>query len=207
MKYKNREKIISNKVNYTPEDARNIVNAIFYEDSDPQKIFQKLAEKVIPKLMDGNNEEKEWAKNQILGRSSEAIMTSGLVNHYQLTHTVNRQYSSLIIEVAREIERNYNCTTVLEKTLAEIIAIAYMKVIDSSRMFIEQFESKKNINMEQTTGYLEVLSRHNDRANRQFLNALAILKQIKQPPIELNIKTKNIFTVHNQQISNNSTQQ
>jgi hypothetical protein len=41
-----------------------------------------------------------------------------------------------------------------------------------------------------------------DRANRIFLNALMTLKQLKNPPLELNIKAGNAFFGQNQQFNN-----
>ena len=77
MKNESNTKIILEKKHYTPEDAKRMVEDIFREDSDPQNIFDELAKNVIPKLIGGNSEEQEWAKNHIIGRSSEAVMKIG----------------------------------------------------------------------------------------------------------------------------------
>ncbi len=188
---------------YTPEDARKLVEFIFLENSDPQNIYSELAEKVMPKFMKGTDEEKEWARRQLLGRSSEAVMTVGLINHYQIIYTAEKQYASLILEITRKIEKEHECTTAVEKILAEQIAMAHIKIIDYSRRFEEWCSSPQSSKVE-ITKFLEMLGRQIDKANRQLHTAIIVLRQIKQPALSVNINTKNIFTAQNQQINDNS---
>jgi hypothetical protein len=50
-------------------------------------------------------------------------------------------------------------------------------------------------------GYYGILSKEVDRANRHMLNAIAMLKQIKSPPLNVSIHTKAAFIAQNQQIN------
>jgi hypothetical protein len=198
MKNKNSKSIIKH---YTPEEAKKIVGYIFATDSDTDTIFRKLAEEVLPKLMAGNDEEQRWAKDHLLFRSEDAVMAMGFVNHYHLIPTADKQYAPLILNMTKQIEKDYNCCATDEKALAAVIAMAYIKIVDSSRMFSGWYENKERPSWDTSTKHLEMLSRQMDRANRQFLSAIAMLKQIKQPPIEVNIRTKNAFVAQTQQIN------
>ena len=54
-----------------------------------------------------------------------------------------------------------------------------------------------------------MLSKEVDKAHRQLIMALTTLKQIKNPPVEFNVKAKTAFLAQNQQINavNNPVQQ
>ena len=200
-KIKKVEKRFQSTKQYTPEEARYILESILAKDSNPEHIFNKLAQEVIPKLMDGTEQEIGWAKDQISCRSEEAIMALGLTNHYQLISTADRQYASLALDMTRQIEKDYNCNTSVEKALAEVITMAHIKMIDSSRIFSDWSKHGGEIKLRDRIGYLEVMSRQTDRACRQFISGLAMLRQMKQPPMELTIRTNNAFISQNQQIN------
>jgi hypothetical protein len=195
------KKIALSSKHYTPEEARCILENILAVNSDPQVVFDKLAEEVIPKLLNGTEQEKNQAKDEISCRSEEAIMALGLTNHYHLIPTADRQYAALALSMTRQIEKDYDCKTAAEKATAEVITMAYIKMVDSSRMFSDWSENKGALKMRDRIGYLEVMSRQTDRACRQFIAGLAILKQMKQPPLEVTIRTKNAFVANNQQIN------
>jgi hypothetical protein len=189
---------------YTPEEARCVLEYVLAKDSDPQVVFDRLAGEIIPKLLHGTDKEKGWAKDEIACRSEEAIMALGLTNHYHLIPTADKQYAALALSMTRQIEKDYDCNIAAEKSLAEVITMAYIKMVDSSRMFTDWSENKGSMKMKDRIGYLEVMSRQTDRACRQFLAGLAMLKQLKQPPLEVTIKTRNTFVAQNQQINSGS---
>jgi hypothetical protein len=105
------------------------------------------------------------------------------------------------LSITLQFEKDYDCKTAAEKATAEVITMAYIKMVDSSRMFSDWSENKGALKMRDRIGYLEVMSRQTDRACRQFIAGLAILKQMKQPPLEVTIRTKNAFVANNQQIN------
>jgi hypothetical protein len=189
---------------YTQEDASRILGFILTKDSEPRALFDKLAREVIPKLMDGTDTEKFWARSEIGARSEEAIMALGLSNHYHLIPTADRQYAALVLSMTQQIEKDYDCNTAVEKAIAEAITMAYIKMVDSSRIFSDWSNNGGNIGIRDRTRYLEMMSRQMDRACRQFMTGLALLKQLKQPLLEVTIKTKNAFVAQNQQINNGS---
>jgi hypothetical protein len=197
-------KVVPLAKHYTIDEARHILENILAVNSDPQVVFDKLAEEIIPKLMHGTDEEKNWAKGEISCRSEEVIMALGLTNHYHLIPTADKQYAALALSMTRQIEKDYNCNNVAEKATAEVITMAYIRIVDSSRMFTDWSENKGAIKMKDRVGYLEVMSRQIDRACRQFIAGLALLKQMKQPPLEVTIRTKNAFVAQNQQINTSS---
>jgi hypothetical protein len=202
MQITSNNKTITSK-SYTSDIAKGILEDILAVNSDPQVVFDKLAEEVVPKLLHGTDEEKLWAKNEISCRSEEAVMALGLTNHYHLIPTTDKQYAALILSMTQQIEKDYDCKTAVEKALAEQIAIGHIKVIDYSRRF-EEWCGNGHLSKDAMVRFLGVLSRHIDRTSRQLLTAITVLQQIKRPPLEVNINTKNAFVAHNQQINDNS---
>lgn len=82
----------------------------------------------------------------------------------------------------------------------EIVTNSFIRAIDHSRRFNNCLNAGEYLSDERTR-YLTMLSKQIDRANRQYLNALTALKQIKAPVIEMNIRTNTAFVSQNQQIN------
>ena len=186
--------------NYTDEEMRTLVKKYISSPCDPDYILKNAIEQLNVR----NDKDKKVVEkaDKELKENSEAIaMSIGLETHYPLAETVNERFRPHILEVVRQIENEYGCKTSSEKALAEIVANAYFRVIDSSRRLNNELgDGGKTIN-EDRTKYLVMLSKQTDRANRQFLSALFALKQFKVPVIEMNIVAKTAFISQNQQIN------
>ena len=50
-------------------------------------------------------------------------------------------------------------------------------------------------------GAYKVASQELDRANRHFINAVATLKQLKSPTMNIQVKATNAFVAQNQQVN------
>lgn len=191
---------------FTPDEVRDLVKKSLKADCDPDQIFQTAAEKITI-IASGSKKEADKAEKELMEISNKSLMPLGLETHYALAETIDTRYRPLVIEVARQIEKEYNCETPTEKILAETIAGTYGKIIEYSKQLecctrLEYLSNEKN-------GYYAMLSKELDRAHRQLITALTTLKQIKSPPIELNVKAKTAFVAQNQQINavNNPVQQ
>lgn len=186
---------------FTSEEAKSIVLDIFREQSDPEEIFKEIARNLLPQLISGTPKESERAKEWIFGRSEEAVMTMGLTHHYHLIGTVDKSYAALVLSMVRQIEKEYDCKTAIEKMLAEQITMAHIKVVAHSAVYQDWL----GIVGKQGTGIeaheLEALSRQIDRAQRQFLSSLTALRQLKQPQMEVKIVARNAFVAQNQQVN------
>jgi len=189
---------------YTQEETCRILGHLLNNDSEPRMLFDKLAREVIPKLMDGTDMEKFWARSEIGARSEEVIMALGLSNHYHLIPTADKQYAALVLSMTRQIEKDFDCNTAIEKAIVEAVTMAYIKMVDSSRIFSDWSSNGGNIELKDRIKYLEMMSRQMDRVCRQFMTGYALLKQMKQPSLKVTIKTKNAFVAQNQQINNSS---
>lgn len=184
---------------YSLDDAKRILLDIFQESSDSENIIRDIADNILPKILSGTKKESDEAKRTLLAKSDEAIMLMGLTTHYPLLDMVDRRYAALLLSLTQQIEKDFNCSTAVEKTLAEDIAVAHIKVIDQSRRLNDWLNYSENSDGVIKASHLEALSRQIDRANRQLLSSFSVLRQIKHPQLEINIR--NAFIAQNQQIN------
>ena len=191
---------------YTPEKIREMIRKDLHITSDPDYILETVTKKVNAYLA-ASDKEAEAMKKDMMESHSGVLDSMGLDTHYALATTVSERHRSLVITVARQIEKEYNCKTASEKVLIQLIAGTYGKIIGyssvmNSNIYELSISNEKN-------GYLAILSKELDRAHRQLITALSTLRQIKNPPIEFNVKAKTAFVAQNQQINaiNNPIQQ
>ena len=145
------------------------------------------------------------AKREKFTKEVQSLM-SGLEveTHVALMSSVNKKYGGMAKELSSQLIDEYQCTTHAEKMLVETIVGAFIQNLENSRRFNGCIKSNEFISSE-LTQYLAILGKQIDRSHRQFLSSLSMLKQIKQPQMEINIKTNNAFVANNQQINANPT--
>lgn len=202
-KHKKEKSVVKN---FTTDEIRNMVRRGLHLTCDPNYILENTTKKVNAYLA-APDKEAEQMKKDMLESHNEVLTSLGLETHYTLAETVSKRFQPLIIEVARQIEKEYDCKTASEKILVQLIAGTYGKIIDysslmNSNIFDLGISANKN-------NYNALLSKELDRAHRQLITALATLRQIKNPPLELNVRAKTAFVAQNQQINaiNNPIQQ
>ncbi len=196
---------------YTPEEAKKMISEIVMLDGDLSNNLKNLGDEILPKFFYGNEQEKKEATEKLGKKALEVMMALETDTHWALMESFYSQYRGLAKEFSSQLIKDYDCNTIAEKALAEIIANAYIRIIDNSRRLNNQLGDPDGGQpiTENRTKYLTMLSKQVDRTNRQFLSALVTLKQLKMPAIEMNIKAKTAFVAQNQQINalNNSAQQ
>lgn len=189
---------------YTPEEAKKLILELVIPGGDLSDNLKKLANDLLPKFFHGSEKEKTEVSKKFDEKAVEVMMTLETDTHVALMESFNPQYRGLAKELSTQIIKDYNAATSAEKALSELIASAFIRVIDNSRRLNNDLGGPGLPITENKTKYLSMLSIQIDRANRQFLNALITLKQLKAPTIEMNIKTKNTFVAQNQQINANN---
>lgn len=113
-------------------------------------------------------------------------------------------YRTFSIAFNQKLQEEYNCQTASEKSLAEISALNYARVLSIQRRVNNYLE----IGTINDNGYkfLKIMSLELDRANRHYLASLQTLKSIKQPPMQLNIKTNTAVVGANQMVQVNENE-
>lgn len=122
-------------------------------------------------------------------------------DHKFLIETVSWTLQIGVVEFATRLIKEYDCKTTLEKSLCEIIANSYGRLISTSKLMEKDFNL--NYPSKEKIHYLGILSKELDRQNRNYLTAINTLIDMKNPKMTINVNTENTFLGENQQFNNN----
>lgn len=183
----------------TREETLEILTRHTLFPDDLENNLKIIGEEIIPKYASAKGAEQKRLLIQ-LSEMTMAVLRSLETDHFiGLMESVTEQYRIPVKELAKQIISDYGCRTSIEKTLASNIAHSYINVLDNTRRLNNELNCKE-INGNRTA-YIAALSKQVDRTNRQFLNSIMVLKQIKAPVIEMNIRANTAFVSQNQQVN------
>jgi len=164
--------------------------------SHPQTIYEKIGDNIAKiRTWDTDPELMEYVEKHLFRINDFSH------SHSNLANTVPEKMATTVVEVANNLIEEYQCTTTLEKTLCEVIANSYGKILSISKkldasLTFDYFGNERN-------SFIWVMSKELDRANRSYLSASNQLIEMKRPQSPIHIKTKNAYIAQNQQINTN----
>jgi hypothetical protein len=85
----------------------------FQADCDPDLIFKKAGDQLID-LVSKDKKKSKKAQKALQEITEKGMMAWGLETHYAIAETVDPRFRPLVIEVARQIEKEYDCKTTSE---------------------------------------------------------------------------------------------
>lgn len=178
--------------------VRGFFNNTEHNRYNPEELFVKYFDLMGVRPIEKKRTDKEIMELHDLG--NQVMLVLGLETHQALTESVDHEYRYLITEMIGRIEQEYNCTTVIEKSLAEMVALSHVRVLSLTKTLSGYGAGKVGINKE-INDYYQIISKELDRAQRQLTGAIMTLRQIKMPQLSLNINAKTAFIANNQQIN------
>lgn len=164
--------------------------------SHPQTIYETIGSNIAKiRAWDKDPELMEYINTHFLRINDFSH------SHWNLANTVPEKIATSVVEVANNLIEEYHCETTLEKTLCEVIANSYGKILSISKrlddsLSFDYFGHERN-------GFISIMSKELERANRSYLSAMSELIEMKKPHTSINIKTKNAYIAQNQQINTN----
>ena len=165
-----------------------------------EDIMEKLWKGYIPVVETGDASKlKQTKEHADLFR--QAMTIYGLDNHMPLSETVEKRYWPLVSEFSNRLIQDYNCRTAGEKALAETVVSAYIRILVVSGRLNGVLALDSIPVSTERVGFYSMLSKELDRANRHFTSALQTLVQLKQPSLNLHLKTKNAYVAQAQQFN------
>jgi len=178
------------------EVQKRLANGMYFT-THPEYIYHKLWKLLTKDYDNYTDDEKDYL--QAHARSVNNFNKS----HIWVAETQDEwNLRTTIIELTNDIINEYKCYTTLEKSLAEIIANNYWKVLQFSRKITSNLNS--NYLSNERNNWINTLSKELDRANRNYLTSINNLIEIKRPQMNVNVKTSNAYFGNNQQFNNNS---
>ncbi|MDD2890862.1 MAG: hypothetical protein PHE49_09545 [bacterium] len=183
------------------KEAKNLMLEIGKAECDPDYNLNKIAEKIIPALRIKNEEISD--EDRVMIR--QAVTDLGFENDLSIMESVEDRYRGMMINLRRELIKEYDCKSYGEKALVDMAVSAYARnfTFNKRLLFLDKIKTADN----EINGFITALGKEIDRANRHFITALEVLRQFKQPELKVNVKTNNAFISQNQQFNNNQNKQ
>src|SRR3989344_6506546 len=131
----------------------------------------------------------------------KAMTLSEFKNGVLLTISVEEQYKTFGIDMLRKLQEEYQCLTISEQAIAELVTISYIRTLAIQRR-INNYLAMGTLT-DNGVKFLAIMSKELDRAHRHFLTATQTLRMIKQPSFSVNVKTNTAIVGQNQLIQEN----
>lgn len=181
----------------TIEEVKRAVKSCAIASGDPKEVLKRFG-KTLTEWRDTKKPSKELT-DRMHSQAAQALQTVALETHYLAAEVVGENYRTFVIDLTNQLIEEYQCGTASEKTIAENIAISYGRVLELSRATTSM--ARQEYTTHEKNVYYSVLSKELDRAQRQFTSSLLVLKQMKSPTLEVNIKAGTAFIAQNQQVN------
>ncbi|MCX6717257.1 MAG: hypothetical protein NTU76_01090 [Candidatus Taylorbacteria bacterium] len=181
------------------DNARRIaINSIGWNNYCAENKLEKLAKQ----LTEAYNKGEEIAQGELAKNLDFVSLAFSLDSGHTLMESVGERHRGLALQLKKEFEKEFDCKSSSEKALIDMLVSSYItKMTDLKRL-----ESNKQSEFlsHEMNGFLSLLSKDADRAHRQFISTIETLKSIKQPALNVNVKTNNAFIGENQQFNQNN---
>ncbi len=189
------------KQNYTIKETEHVLLNRLGTSHDPRIVMKQASEVLSEYLKDKQEIPDEGIDASVHIKVDRALSLLNLDNHHLLLQTVGERYKGFLLEMCRQITEEYSCATASQKALAQMAASAYVRSLE----YGDKLNGQIGINWHDKAlnAYTAILSKEVDRAYRQFVSAMTLLKQMKAPELSVNIKTNTAFVAQNQQINAN----
>ncbi len=190
--------MVKNQIQTKPENELNVSNK-----PDPQRLYTLFDPPYVIKKA-----EEELAKDDLnnVGYKPDSFVFRALTlqefdNGALMSAGFKDQYKSLLIDLSKQIQKEYGCTTKSQKALVEIMTSAYGRTLQIQYMMNDYFN--KGTITEIGIKYLDFLSKELDRANRHYVTSLQALIALKQPLMNITVNTQSANIANSQLIQEN----
>lgn len=112
------------------------------------------------------------------------------------TSAIVEMYQTFFVDFTRSLQEEYLCRTPSEKAICQLAALSYVRMLEAQRRLNNVLESNHCDKV--VTTFISVMSKEIDRAVRHYFTALQTLQLIKQPALNVNIKTQTAVVGQNQ---------
>lgn len=196
VKQRSKEKVVLKPM--TTEQVMKLIKDCAIASCDPKMIVQAVGKAAMEYT---NNPKTKGAMEKVNAEIGKGLPLIALDTHYLAAEVVGERFRPFVIQLAQQLTAEYQCKTPSEKMLAENVALAYGRVLELSRTVMSS--TRTEYLSHEKNSFYGVLSKELDRAQRQLTSSLLVLKQMKSPTMEINVKAKTAFIAQNQQVNAN----
>jgi len=184
---------------YDPETSKKLLESTLQFPDNEDSLIKELTQEIIPKYLNPEFKGDTKTQKMFTEKSMLLMRIQESARHIGLMESFSEQYRMLANNMTRAIITEFKCSNELEKATAELIVNAYIRVLDNSRRLNNELNCE-NITPNRNI-YIANISKQLDRAHRQFTSTAMLLKQMKAPQVEMNIKAHTAFVSNNQQVN------
>lgn len=162
--------------------------------------LQELAKKV----KEGKNDEETTKK--FMERQQEVLWENGVVNGKTIEGSVNNWHQKQVRKLRKQLITEHQANTASEFMLIDLAISAYFRGLHSARIYscMAQNNDKTITYNQLRINMMKELNKQIDNANRQYISVLTLLKEMKQPQINIKVQSKQAFVGQNQQFNKNA---
>lgn len=178
------------------QNAKEVIRKNTLSKIGASDILADLAEKKFPEMYASGNLMPTLEISESINKVSIAL---SLDTGHILAESVPERYRVFATEFKQELQKEYDCKTATEKALVDQAVNAHIRKLNYSKLMEGHNEPEWLSN--ERVAFLNFYSREVDRAHRHFISCIETLKSMKQPVMQVNIKTKNAFVSEKQQFN------
>jgi len=184
------------KKNKMKKIIKPLIESFDFSDTKMIEEYAELEEK--NKLT--SKEEKKRSELQL-----EIIMMYGLKNGAWVANITYGKYQKALTTIRTSLVREYNCTAPLELMLIDRIVASYWRAMKSETVFNHLIEKEGGgFSFDQLkVNIIKEINKSIELANRHLNANIILLKELKQPKLNVKVNTKNAFVAQNQQFNTN----
>lgn len=185
-------------------DLTNQLTTTLQNIKDAEEVIKHLETQYSPTTVKKqfNNELKENNQKPSKSEVSKRALTLNEFNSGALLITsLEENYRTLAIDLSIKIQKEFDCKSTIEKTLAESISMYYVQSLFLTSKVTRYLELSSITDM--GIRYLAVISKELDRTNRHYLTSMQALREMKQPPMSLTVKATTAVVGNNQIVQTN----
>lgn len=177
----------------TQEEIKTVIKSIGFSFT-PKEVLSRADEEI--NTIDSKEASSNDKKNITQAMTIFEFENSGL-----LATAVLDEYRTFASTLTQNLQKEFACINESEKSLAHIVSLNYVRVFEIQTKITNYLRRGDVTSI--GVGYLNLLSKELDRAERHYLTSLQTLRMLKMPQLEVNIKTQNAFVGNSQVLQKN----
>lgn len=183
------------------QKAFKVASTTFQEtyDSRPLLELKEIAKEIESGSMG------EDAIKRFIDKFQEVGMIDGVVNGKVVEGSVNNWHQKQVIRLRKQLISEHQAQTASELMIIDLAINAYFRSLQTSKIYSSLMQNKDGtVNYDQLKiNILKELGKQIETANKHFVSAITLLKEMKQPRINIKVNSKQAFVGQNQQFNKN----
>ena len=148
----------------------------------------------------------EETNKKYIEKYQEVLMANGFINGKVVEASVNVWHQNHVVKMRETLIAEHEAKSTSELMIIDLAINAYFRSLHASKIYSSLVQGNDGaVRFERPRiNLLKELGKQVENANKQFLSALTLLKEMKQPRINIKVQSKQAFVGQNQQFNKNA---